>query len=383
VYSGWRQPAETPADFVARLRALLDRAEAAGSPAPLDGLQLDPHLRADAYEALVRNARQRDLPALAARAYAPVPDVLPSRHAGGTRVFDPASLDPEELRMAAREGRRTLAVAASHGIGRVIVDLGRVGAGLSDEQVAQLWRFQARGQLEPGGADREDQEPGQGDKRVQRYRQEREARAVRHLDRLRSTLGVWLDEASRRGVQVALTNRARIDEIPTPTEALLLFEEFRGAPLGLELDLGRAYLCESIGGPRFGEWVELVAPGRLDGLTVHDACGHLSRLAPGTGDLALGRLLRQLAPLLGAAAVAATAAAPAPAPPAAAQLAGTTAASALQLPTTEEVQRLGRTGTEVPLTLMLARSVTPAELLTSIRLVRRLWTSAGPASPPM
>jgi sugar phosphate isomerase/epimerase len=124
---------------------------------------------------------------------------------------------------------------------------------------------------------------------------ERQAKKARHLDSLMFSLDSLLPVAERQGVLLGLENRYHYHELPGPDEFGLIFDAFKGAPLGYWHDTGHAHANEALG---------LLEPGvllkryhsQLIGMHLHDARGLTDHLPPGSGEIDFKSLNDYLGP---------------------------------------------------------------------------------------
>lgn len=213
------------------------------------------------------------LPELAPRGYSVVslhnfmfmPPDMPHRLASGD-LFNLASLDQDQRRLAERYTLKTLELASDLEAEAVVLHLGGV-EGLADKE--------ATGEAARAG----EKTPALSALLAARAQQ-----APRHLDAASFCLERLAERAGSLGVVLGLENRYHGFQVPDFAEMGLLLARFQGAPLGLWYDSGHAAVQEAAGLTPARDW--LAAYGHsLAGCHLHDARGPQDHLAPGQGEL--------------------------------------------------------------------------------------------------
>lgn len=105
----------------------------------------------------------------------------------------------------------------------------------------------------------------------------REGVVAPYLDAALFSLDYLIECARRRGIFLALENRAAFYELPNATELELIFDEFRGSQLRFWYDAGNAAVQENLGWTTQQELLETHHE-RLCGVHLHDAVGYTNRL---------------------------------------------------------------------------------------------------------
>jgi hypothetical protein len=180
--------------------------------------------------------------------------------------------DPEERQAAVKVGRATLGWGQQLGIPLYVVDFGPIPLRNRESDVRL------------GFARREMDEGERGDKALRRALDERKARGQALFDACRAGLEPLVGEAARRGATLLVNLAAGPWQAPTPREAHLLLQEFRGGPLGIVYaPARRAILADlGLGGPK-ERWADLTAAAQL--VELSDRVGLETNLAYGTGEL--------------------------------------------------------------------------------------------------
>ena len=195
--------------------------------------------------------------------------LLPERK----RIPHLVARDDTDERLAARKlGREALELGGPLGIRRFIIEFGP--AGLRTAEAGFRLGF-ARAEMDQG-------EPGQ--RQLRRALDERKQVGQQLLDACRSALEVLLPVAERNDIELVLPIAASPWQVPSPREALLLLEEFRGGRLGVALCPARRAVLERLKllGPK-ERWPLLAAATRV--VLATDEVGLDSDLLLGTGEL--------------------------------------------------------------------------------------------------
>jgi sugar phosphate isomerase/epimerase len=194
-----------------------------------------------------------------------------------------AATDEEERRAALAAHRRTIAIAAEHGIGYIVVHLGSVSAdGLPGER--RLRELYQQGIVD-GDEVRALRE---------QTRQERAELARAALPQARRSLNDLAAEAAARGVRLGLETRVGYHEIPSLEEALALLAEQDPGTVGYWHDVGHAEVQHRLGLQDRGQWFAVLGQ-RLFGCHLHDVRGLLDHRAPGRGDVQWAYIARGVA----------------------------------------------------------------------------------------
>ncbi len=111
------------------------------------------------------------------------------------------------------------------------------------------------------------------------------------LERLREALQELLPVADEAGVQLALENRERYEDVPSEREMLGFLDSFSSPNLGYWHDFGHAQIKENLGFLDHHRWVASAA-GHLQGCHIHDVLWpNDDHLPPFSGEIAFSRLM--------------------------------------------------------------------------------------------
>jgi hypothetical protein len=188
------------------------------------------------------------------------------------------SPDRDEAQTALEAALDTVVRAAPLGARFVGVWLGEV-RGMEPEWLTARERF-LRGQLDEGLA--------------RRLMQRRRALGQRALDIARRALDRLARTAESEGLTLAVANGRRFTALPDARELDLLLGELRGAPVRPLFDVASAHLPDVMGMQPFA--VTEAAFGQAPLVYLGDACGPLSGLPPGRGQLELRAIAKKLSP---------------------------------------------------------------------------------------
>ncbi len=240
---------------------LLGRLEETG----LRRLELEYRLTPEVVEGLAREPRARDLDVVSVHNFCPLPEGMPRQRASGD-LFNLASTDGEERRLAVRHTIHTLELADRLECRRVVLHLGWVEG------------------LEGAGVVQEAVEAGGPTPRLRELLAVRRARAGRHLDAVSFALERLIARALELEIILGLENRFHPHQVPDLDELEVLLRRFAGAPLGYWHDTGHGWVRRQAGLEPVGDWLAL-AGDALVGCHLHDAVGSRDHLPPGGGEL--------------------------------------------------------------------------------------------------
>lgn len=249
--------------FERDLHAFMERAEELG----YRGIEINHSMDAGQSGAILG---YRSLPTTSVHAPAPL-----ERHpaAGWNRELNLAAQDEDERALAVQYHRRSIALAADAGARVVAVHLGGVGSRLLDGERRLRSMY-----------DRRDVMREEWDRTVDATVRERAERAAPWLASAARSLAELSEEASRRGVTLAVETRLHYHEIPLPQELATLLEPYPVTVAGYLHDVGHAEVQHRLGVTDRGAWWDLLGD-RLVLMHLHDVRGLLDHRAPGNGDV--------------------------------------------------------------------------------------------------
>lgn len=238
--------------------------------AQVDGIELDATLPPPFLEELLLRLRPR-------RAEFPiwiVENVCPERREQAAEL---ASHDKEEARTAVRAATETIRLAADLEAGLVALRLGEVSALKS--AWPRLRRRFLRGELD--------------DQTLADQLLQRAILGTSHLDPARRALEQLARLADDLGLQLGIRNPARLIGLPSAIELLTLLGDLSGAPIVPLWDLPATHLL-TLFGVSLGEIASVWQ--RAPSIYLGDACGPITGLGEGQGELDLAALVRGLNP---------------------------------------------------------------------------------------
>ncbi|MGD2024247.1 MAG: sugar phosphate isomerase/epimerase [Desulfobacterales bacterium] len=113
---------------------------------------------------------------------------------------------------------------------------------------------------------------------------ERDRLKTRHMDSLLASLDRVVPVAEKQRVLLGLENRYHYHELPGLDDFEIIFNKFRGAPIGYWHDTGHAHANEFLGLNTRNALLQNYAD-QLIGIHLHDAVGLDDHLPPGTGEI--------------------------------------------------------------------------------------------------
>lgn len=179
------------------------------------------------------------IPVGSVHAFCPVPLSAPQGH---PELYQLASFDEEDRKMARLQIVRNIAFAAELGADAVVLHAGRVALGAFLDRVdsAVLRKAFADGGCRP------DAKPYV--KRLSRAQKRRSARGRKMLDLFRAELAALLPALEQHHVTLALENLPYLEAFPDEAELMsLLSGEFRNTPVRGWFDTGHARVRETLG----------------------------------------------------------------------------------------------------------------------------------------
>ena len=244
---------------------LLDVLGASG----LSGLEIDYRVSGEALRQMEPRLRSGEFTVLSLHNYCPTPPGYEG-HPNVAALFNPASLDAEERKLAVRYSIRTIQTAADLGARLVVFHLGIIDMEFRMKELFQLH-------------EEEGEDSSLYQERIQELQRERAEKAGAHLTPLLRTVEAVHAEAHKRGILMGVENRYRLSQIPVGDEFDLLFNEFEGGELRYWHDVGHAEVFARLGLLDHERDLLRRFQKRLAGMHIHDIAGFKDHLAPGMG----------------------------------------------------------------------------------------------------
>jgi sugar phosphate isomerase/epimerase len=104
------------------------------------------------------------------------------------------------------------------------------------------------------------------------------------MDCLLTSLDRLVAVAEKQGVLLGLENRYHYHELPGPDDFEVIFDAFKGAPIGYWHDTGHAHANQTLGIIPKGSLLQDNSD-RLIGVHLHDAVGLNDHIPPGSGEI--------------------------------------------------------------------------------------------------
>lgn len=244
---------------------LLDVLGASG----LSGLEIDYRVSGEALRQMEPRLRSGEFTVLSLHNYCPTPPGYEG-HPNVAALFNPASLDTEERKLAVKYSIRTIQTAADLGARLVVFHLGVIDMDFRMKELFQLH-------------EEEGEDSPLFQERIQELQRERAEKAGAHLTPLLRTVEAVHAEAHKRGILMGVENRYRLSQIPVGDEFDLLFNEFEGGELRYWHDVGHAEVFARLGLLDHERDLLRRFQKRLAGMHIHDIAGFKDHLAPGMG----------------------------------------------------------------------------------------------------
>ncbi|MGD9236553.1 MAG: sugar phosphate isomerase/epimerase family protein [Desulfobacterales bacterium] len=202
--------------------------------------------------------------------YFPIPSVRSDARGSGD-LFLLSSRDKEERHKAVLYTTKTIETAAELGAGAVVLHGGVVEM---NHEMQMFYRYFNLKQLHSEEAQ----------SFIRKKLNERDLRKTRHMDSLLASLDRVAAVAEKQRVLLGLENRYHYHELPGRDDFDIIFDKFRGAPIGYWHDTGHAHANEVLGLIPRNLLLRKYAD-RLIGIHLHDAVGLDDHLPPGAGEI--------------------------------------------------------------------------------------------------
>lgn len=247
----------------------------------IQAVELEYRITAAAFAALRDPLKQAGIRVTSVHNYFPLPPEFPPEKASGD-LFNLADPDREARREAVRHTIRTIEHANALEARAAVLHCGRTAM---VPEMETLRRFLKEDALETDAARAF----------IERKSAERERERPAALDAFRFSLESLIRTAERENVRLGLENRFYYSEVPDATDFDILFNEFKGAPIGYWHDVGHAHANKVL---------TLIPPGsllerfqaHLIGVHFHDAVKIDDHRPPGSGEIDFAPLADALTP---------------------------------------------------------------------------------------
>jgi sugar phosphate isomerase/epimerase len=234
------------------------------------GIELSYRISEDLYQQIKDPLKHSGLNVVSIHNYFPIPSAIADSKGSGD-LFLLSSSDNEERQNAIRFSVKTIEHAGDLGAAAVVLHCGAVEMN-HDMQV--LYQY--------CNSNRLDSEEAQIF--IRKKLNERDSRKPKHMDSLLASLDRLVAIAEKQGVRLGLENRYHYHELPGLDDFKVIFDRFKGAPIGYWHDTGHAHANEALGLiPR--ESLLRSYSDQLIGIHLHDAVGLNDHIPPGSGEI--------------------------------------------------------------------------------------------------
>ncbi|MGD9079345.1 MAG: TIM barrel protein [Desulfobacterales bacterium] len=236
----------------------------------ITGIELSYRISKDCYREMQNPLKHSGLKVVSIHNFFPIPPVKKDSKGGGD-LFLLSSKDDEERRCAIKYTTKTIEHAAEMDAAAVVLHCGFVEM---NHEMQMLYQYLNSNRLDSGEA-----QTFIRNKLRERYR-----RKSQHMDCLLTSLDRLVAVAEKQGVLLGLENRYHYHELPGPDDFEVIFDAFKGAPIGYWHDTGHAHANQTLGIIPKGSLLQDNSD-RLIGVHLHDAVGLNDHIPPGSGEI--------------------------------------------------------------------------------------------------
>jgi sugar phosphate isomerase/epimerase len=234
------------------------------------GIELSYRISEGFFQEMKNPLKRSGLKVVSVHNYFPIPSVR-SDSKGSGDLFLLSSSDNEERQNAIRFTTKSIEHAGELGATAVVLHCGFVE--MNHEMQVFYQYFNSK---------RLDSEEAQIF--IRNKLNERDSSKARHLDSLLSSLDRLVPAAEKQGVLLGLENRYHYHELPGLDDFKVIFDTFKGAPIGYWHDIGHAHANEALGLIPRGSLLQSYSD-QLIGIHLHDAVGLDDHIPPGSGEI--------------------------------------------------------------------------------------------------
>ena len=236
----------------------------------IKGVELSYRTSENQYQQLKRLLKPSGLKVVSIHNFFPIPAVKKDSKGGGD-LFLLSSQDDEERQRAIRYTSKTIEHAAELGAAAVVLHCGFVEM---DHKMQAFYQYFNSNRLDSKEAQIF----------IHNKLKERDRLKPVHIDSLLTSLDRLVSTSEKQGVLLGLENRYHYHELPGPDDFEVIFDTFKGAPIGYWHDTGHAHANESLGIIPRGSFLQANATW-LIGVHLHDAIGLDDHIPPGSGEI--------------------------------------------------------------------------------------------------
>ncbi len=245
----------------------------------ISGIELSYRITEDFFYKMKGPLKQSGLNVVSIHNYFPIPSAG-SGSKGSGDLFLLSSPEDEERQTAIRYTTRSIEHAADLRAAAVVLHCGRVEM---NHEMQEFYQY--------ANSNRLDSEAAQ--LFIRGKLKERDRLKPQHMDSLLTSLDCLVSVAEKKGVLLGLENRYHYHELPGPDDFRIIFDTFKGAPIGYWHDTGHAHANETLGLIPKGSLLQICAD-QLIGIHLHDAVGLDDHIPPGSGEIDFKALMHFL-----------------------------------------------------------------------------------------
>ncbi|MGQ9604403.1 MAG: sugar phosphate isomerase/epimerase family protein [bacterium] len=244
-----------------------------------EAIEVEYRVREEAMDGIESAVRQGVVRVTSVHNFSPLnKDEKPSA-CGGDKI-SLASLDEKERREGVELTRRSIDVAARLGARALVLHTGDVD-GIGGDYFKRL--------AEIG------KEKGKDNYEAERIRKEvtrlRDDLMIPHLNSVTRSLMELIPHAKQSRVTLCIENRYFFHQIPIYTDIEYLLSRVNSENVKYWHDVGHGHVLEVLGFFPHIEWIEKLKP-HMFGIHIHDAIFINDHIAPGYGEIDLGRIIK-------------------------------------------------------------------------------------------
>ena len=236
----------------------------------ISGIELSYRISEGFYQEMKNPLSRSGLKVVSVHNYFPIPSAR-SDSKGGGDLFCLASSDDDERQNSIRFTAKTIERAGNLSAAAMVLHYKVVEM---NHEMHLLYQYKNSNQL--------DSEEAQIF--IRNKLEERDRLKPRHKDRLFASLDHLVPVAEKQGVLLGLENRYHYHELPGLDDFRLIFDHFKGAPIGYWHDTGHAHANETLG-LIASDSLLLSYAHQLIGVHLHDAIGIDDHIPPGSGEI--------------------------------------------------------------------------------------------------
>jgi sugar phosphate isomerase/epimerase len=236
----------------------------------ITGIELSYRISEDLYHEMKNPLKHSGLKVVSVHNYFPIPSIR-SGSKGSGDLFLLSSPQREERQNAIRYTTKSIEHAGEVGAAAVILHCGVVEM---NHEIQLLYQY--------FNSNRIDSEEAQ--LFIRHKLKECDTLKPRHMDSLLASLDRLVPIAEKQGVLLGLENRYHYHELPGLDDFRLIFDTFKGAPIGYWHDTGHAHANEILGFIPPNALLQNYAD-QLIGVHLHDAIGLDDHITPGSGEI--------------------------------------------------------------------------------------------------